>query len=84
MRVTGIEPAQDNPPDPKSGASTNSAIPAYDPDIAAGRRQQPLPKRPMEMPGYIPLGSTLPLTGCGLPGDSPTPQRLTTYFYGCP
>ncbi|MEY4245898.1 MAG: hypothetical protein RLZZ245_3483, partial [Verrucomicrobiota bacterium] len=26
---TGLEPAQMNPPDPKSGASTNSATPAF-------------------------------------------------------
>ena len=83
VRVTGVEPAQDSPPDPKSGASANSAIPAYKPGIALGRRPQPLLKRPIEMPGYIQLGSTS-LTGCGLPRDSPTPQRLDYYFYRCP
>ena len=28
VRVTGLEPAQVTPPEPKSGASANSAIPA--------------------------------------------------------
>ena len=29
MRITGIEPARDTPPDPKSSASASSAISAY-------------------------------------------------------
>lgn len=29
VRVTGVEPARDNPPEPKSGAFASSAIPAY-------------------------------------------------------
>lgn len=29
VRVTGVEPARDNPPKPKSGAFASSAIPAY-------------------------------------------------------
>ena len=33
VRVTGVEPARRAAPDPKSGASANSAIPAYQPFV---------------------------------------------------
>ena len=36
VRVTGVEPARRAAPDPKSGASANSAIPAYQPFVGGG------------------------------------------------
>jgi hypothetical protein len=35
VRVTAVEPARRAAPDPKSGASANSAIPAYQPFVGA-------------------------------------------------
>ena len=45
VRVTGVEPARRAAPDPKSGASANSAIPAYQPFVGGANLIVPAQKR---------------------------------------